>query len=67
MSTRGIVTRLEKLETTNSLDQPPIVIWNDGAKDTEAKVCHLELAGRRVFLVGWKRSSRVTHRSCSTE
>ena len=57
MTTRGIVTRIEKLEATNSLDQPPIVIWNDGSKDAEAKVRHLELAGRRVFFVGWQHPS----------
>ena len=55
MTTRGIVTRIEKLEATNSLDQPPIVIWDDGAKDTDAKVPSSEACWpKSIFLVGWK-------------
>ena len=61
MTTRGIVASVEKLGVIKTPDQPPIVICKDRAKDTEAKVRHLELAGRRVFsLDGKARADRIT-------
>ena len=49
MTTGGYRQRIEKLEATNSLDQPPIVIWNDGSKDTKQRFVIWSLLAEEYF------------------